>query len=91
MHFKDFSVDQLHSIAQVSWVHPSSGSTAGGSFVVLLGSGFRHPAGPEPFGLLARCFSRTETLQSLQDVDYAFFGDSMDLVFSKTCEQTWQS
>ena len=37
---------------QVSWVHPSFGSTAGGSFVVLLGSGFRHPSGPEAFGLV---------------------------------------
>lgn len=25
------------------------------------------------------------------DLQDAFFGDSMDLVFSKTCEQTWQS
>ena len=31
-------------------MHPKSGSVAGGSFVVLLGSGFRYPAGPEPIG-----------------------------------------
>ena len=35
---------------QVSSVLPPHGSTAGGTHIVLLGSGFRDPSGPDPFG-----------------------------------------
>ena len=39
--------------AEVSYIHPSSGSVAGGTFVELWGSGFRCPAGPKPLGAVA--------------------------------------
>ena len=53
----------LTRVVKVSSVLPPRGSTAGGTHIVLLGSGFRDPSGPDPFGCSSSLYAAPVCLE----------------------------